>query len=682
MKHYLILFTLFILALILSCEKGEEMAKEKEFQYFVEQFADIKIGRYPIPGFQQLSLQEKKMLYYLYEAALCGRDIIWDQNYKYNLKIRHTLDAIVENYQGNRDTDEFKKFMVYTKRVWFSNGIHHHYSTDKILPDFPPEYFRELVKNSPEGNFPLAEGESLDDLVETLTPILFDPQIASKRVSTDTGKDLILNSANNFYEGVTQEEVENYYAHIIDKNDPTPISYGLNSKLVKENGRIKEKVWKIGGMYSPAIEQIVFWLEKAASVAENEQQKKALDLLVEFYRTGDLKIWDDYSIAWLQDTLSRIDVVNGFIETYGDPLSYRGSWEAVVSFRDEEATRRAKTISDYAQWFEDHSPIMDQHKKKEVKGVTAKVITVIALGGDASPSPPIGINLPNATWIRKMFGSKSVTLGNISTAYDKVAEGFGVLEEFCYSREDVERQKTYGELADNLHTDMHEVIGHGSGQINPGVPPPRETLKNYSAVIEETRADLVAYYFIMDPKLIEIGVMPSLEVGKASYERAIRNGMLQQLTRIKLGDKIEQAHMRNRQLIAKWAYELGKAENVIEKKNRDGKTYYVVNDYPKLRQIFGRMLREIQRITSEGDYEAAKNLVEKYAVKIDYDLHKEVLDRYEKLGMAPYTGFIAPQLIPVYENDRIVDVKVEYPMDFTRQMLDFGKEYSFLPVTN
>ena len=684
MKKMSICFGILIFALLLGCTKGEKenMEKQKEFTYFVEQFADLKIGRYQVLEFETLSSRQKEMLYYLYQAALSGRDIIWDQNYRYNLKIRRTLDAIVEKYQGDRQSEDFKKFMIYTKRVWFSNGIHHHYSTDKILPDFPAEYFAHLVNNSPGGKFPLTGNESRQDLLNFLTPILFNPQIAAKRVSTDENKDLIRASANNFYEGVTQKEVEEFYRAKINPKDPTPVSHGLNSKLVKENGKIKERVWKIGGMYSAAIEKIVYWLKKAAALAKNETQRKSLNLLIEYYQTGDLKTWDEYCIAWTQDTDSRIDAVNGFIETYGDPLNYRASYEAVVSFRDEKATRRIKTISENAQWFEDHSPISPEYKKKKVKGITAKVITVAALGGDASPSPPIGINLPNASWIRKLHGSKSVNLGNITLAYNKVAEGGGLLEEFCYSQEDIDRQKEFGELADNLHTDMHEVIGHASGQLRPGVAPPRETLKNYAAAIEETRADLVAYYYIMDPKLIEIGVMPSPEVGKASYERAIRNGFIQQLTRVKLGNNIEQAHMRNRQLIAKWAFQLGQPDNVIEKKQKDGKTFYVVNDYRKLRSIFGRMLREIQRITSEGDFPAAKNLIETYAVRIDYDLHKEVLERFRKLGMAPYTGFIAPQLVPVYENEKIVDVKVEYPMDFTRQMLDFGKEYSFLPDLN
>jgi len=684
MKRTVILLVMMALMLSIHCTKGEQAktGDEAEFQYFVEQFADIKIGRFQIPGFDELAPKQKEMLYYLYEAALCGRDLFYDQNYKYNLKIRRTLDAIASGYTGDQESAEYHDFMTYAKRIWFSNGIHHHYSTDKILPEFSREYFEELIRNTAEADLPMEEGEDIEEFIATLRPLIFDPSIAPKRVSTDSTGDLIRDSANNYYENVSQREVERFYAAMIDRSDPTPISYGLNSKLIKENGKIREKVWKVGGMYDPAIKKVVYWLEKAASVAENETQKKALDLLIAYYRSGDLRDWDAYSIAWTQDTDSRIDVVNGFIETYGDPLSHRASWESVVSFRDEVATRRAKTISDNAQWFEDNSPIADEHKRESVKGVSAKVITVVALGGDTSPNPPIGINLPNPTWIRKQHGSKSVTLGNVTFAYGKVAEGAGTLEEFAYSSEEIERAKKYGDLAGNLHTDMHEVIGHASGQINPGVGPPRETLKNYAAAIEETRADLVALYYMMDEKLIEMGVVPSLEVGKADYDASIRNGMIGQLTRIKLGDDIEQAHMRNRQLNAHWAYELGKADNVIEKKTRDGKTFYVVNDYQKLRTIFGTMLKEIQRITSEGDFDAAKNLIETYAVKIDPELHKEVLDRFEKLNIAPYSGFIVPQLVPVMEGDAIVDVKVEYPMDFTQQMLFFGREYSFLPNEN
>ncbi len=667
-----------------KCEKEQAPAGQETegFKYFAEQFADIKIGRFEIPGFDELTLKQKEMLYYLYQAALSGRDIIWDQNYKHNLKIRRTLEEIYKHYNGDRNTDNFKKFVVYTKRVWFSNGIHHHYSTDKFLPDFPAEYFAELVKNSPEGAFPLAEGEKVEDLVAFLTPIMFDPAVDAKRVCTDPTKDLVLASANNYYDGMTEKEVEAFYNQIIDKNDPTPVSYGLNSRLEKEGGKIVEKTWKVGGLYGPAIEKIVYWLNKASAVAENETQKKAIDLLIKFYETGDLETFDEYSIAWTNDILSRIDVVNGFIETYGDPLSFRASFESVVSFRDEEATRRTKTISDSAQWFEENSPIADEHKRKEVTGVSAKVITVVALGGDCAPNPPLGINLPNANWIRKTHGSKSVTLGNITHAYDKLSEGSGLLEEFAYSEEEVKLSKEYGSITGDLHTDMHEVIGHGSGQINPGVGTPKETLKSYSSIIEEARADLVALYYFMDPKLVELGLIPNLDAGKAEYSRAIRNGMIGQLVRVKLGDNIEQTHMRNRQMIARWAMELGKDGNVIEKKIKEGKTYFVVTDYQKLREIFGKMLKEIQRVKSEGDYETAKNLVETYGVKIDYDLHKEILERYEKLHVAPYSGLIMPRLVAVEENGNITGVNVEYPMDFAQQMLEYAENYSFLPTVN
>lgn len=661
---------------------SQKQSEMKEFKFFVEQFADLAIGRFQIPGFENLPLQQKKLLYYLYEAALSGRDIFWDQNYKHNLEIRRSLENIVKHYKGNRDAENFKKFMVYTKRVWFSNGIHHHYSTEKILPDFPKEYFSELIANSPGSVFPLAQGETLENFIAKLTPLVFDPTIAPKRVNLDPNVDMVVNSANNFYKNITQKEVEAFYKKIINKDDPTPISYGLNSQLEKKDGKIVENVWKAGGMYGKAIEKIVYWLEKAAGAAENDVQKNILDLLIKYYKTGDLKIFDDYSIAWTKDTVSRIDAVNGFIETYGDALSYRANYESVVSFRDEEATRRVETIGRNAQWFEDHSTIPDDYKKKEVKGVSGKVITVVALGGASSPNPPLGINLPNANWIRKIHGSKSVTLGNISDAYEKVTEKAGLVDEYAYSQEEIELHKKFGTIVDAIHTDLHELIGHGSGLIKPGVGTPKETLKNYSAIIEENRADLVALYFFMDPKLVELGLLPSPEAGKVAYNYAIRNGLLQQLRRIKLGDNIEQSHMRGRQLTAKWAFELGQPGNVIEKKIKNNKTYFVINDYQKLRAIFGKMLREIQRIKSEGDYEAAKNLIETYGVKVDYPLHKEVLERFEKLGIAPYTGFICPVLQPVMKGDEIVDIKVEYPMDFTGQMLFYGEKYSFLPAGN
>ncbi|MCX6584369.1 MAG: dihydrofolate reductase [Candidatus Aminicenantes bacterium] len=684
---FILIFVIAFGTMFLSCGKEEapmpqKQDEAKEFKFFVEQFADLAIGRFQIPGFEDLPLQQKKLLYYLYQAALSGRDIAWDQDYKYNLKIRRTLEAIVKNYKGDRDSENFKRFMVYTKRVWFSNGIHHHYSADKIIPDFPKDYFSELVKNSPGGVFPLAQGEKVEDLIANLTPLLFDPTIAPKRINLDPSLDMVTHSANNFYKNITQKEVEEFYKGIIKKDDPTPISYGMNSQLEKKDGKIEENVWKVGGMYGKAIEQIVYWLEKAAGAAENDVQKNVLDLLIKFYKTGDLKIFDEYSVAWTKDTVSRIDAVNGFIETYGDPLGFRASYESVVSFKDEEATRRVEILGGNAQWFEDHSPIQDEYKRKEVIGVSGKVITVAALGGVTSPNPPLGINLPNANWIRKVHGSKSVTLGNISHAYEKVAEKAGLVDEYAYSQEEIDLHKKYGTLEDSLHTDMHEIIGHGSGLIKPGVGTPKETLKNYSAIIEENRADLVAYYYFMDPKMVELGLFPSLDVGKVAYNYAIRNGLMQQLRRIKLGDNIEQSHMRGRQLTAKWAFELGKPENIIEKKIKNNKTYYVINDYQKLRAIFGKMLREIQRIKSEGDYEAAKNLIETYGVKVDYPLHKEVLERFEKLGVAPYTGFICPVLEPVMKDDEIVDIKVEYPMDFTEQMLFYGEKYSFLPTEN
>ena len=656
--------------------------KTDNFEYIADQFADLRVLRYQVPGFEKLDAQQKEMLYYLYEAALSGRDIIYDQNFKHNLRIRRTLDAIVENYAGDRNSEEFKKFMTYAKRVWFSNGIHHHYSTNKFLPEFSQAYFAELVKNSPNAKFPLQTGENKDQLVKTLTPIMFDPKIAAKRVNQTAGQDLVATSANNFYENVTQKEVEAFYAKRENKNDPHPISHGLNSKLVKEGGVIKEKVWKVGGMYDPAITKIVYWLEKAQAVATDPAQKKSLSLLIQYYKTGDLKTWDEYNIAWVNDITSPIDVVNGFIEVYGDPLGMRASYESVVSFRDEEATKRIKAIGDQAQWFEDNSPLMPEHKKKNVKGITAKVITAVVEAGDAAPTTPIGINLPNANWIRKEHGSKSVNLGNIVNAYNQAATKGSALSEFAWSQEEIDRAKKYSSLAGDLHTDMHEVIGHASGQINAGVGTPKQTLKSYASSIEEGRADLVALYYVMDPKLVEIGVMPNLEVGKTEYDGYIRNGLMTQLSRLAPGENVEEAHMRNRQMVAKWAYEMGKKDNVIEKKTRDGKTFFVINDYNKLRDIFGQQLRELQRITSEGDYKGASHLIETYGVKVDPELHKEVLARYEKLNIPPYSGFIQPKLTPVMQNGKMVDVTLEYPSDFTQQMLDYGKKYNFLPNIN
>lgn len=682
-----IFYSVLLFTAILSgcgpCNKDKQTGNTDNFQYNVDRFGDLKVLAFQVPGFDQLTLNQKKLVYYLSQAALSGRDIIWDQNYKHNLCIRRTLEAIVNSYKGDTASTDYQKFMLYTKRVWFSNGIHHHYSTDKHIPEFSKEYFHELVKNSDAGLLPLLQNETADQLTERITPVMFDPSIGAKRVNQAKGVDLIATSANNFYEGLTQAEVEQYYAHLLaDKNDTNPVMHGLNSKLLKDNGEIMEKTWKVGGMYTQAIEKIVFWLEKAVAIAETEQQQKSLAKLIEFYKTGDLKTFDEYSIEWIKDTVASVDVVNGFIEVYGDPLGMRGSFEAMVSFKDMEASKRIAAIGKEAQWFEDHSPIMDQHKKKSVTGITAKVITVVTESGDAAPTTPIGVNLPNSEWIRSNYGSKSVNLGNIVHAYGSASQGDGQLEEFAFSSEEIERTKKYGGLSDNLHTDMHEVIGHASGQIEDSVGMPKETLKSYGSALEEGRADLVALYYLMDQKLVDMGVMPSLEVGKAAYDHYISNGLILQLKRIKLGDDIEEAHMRNRLMIAKWAYEHGKKDNVIEKVNKEGKTYFVVRDYNKLRELFGQLLREIQRIKSQGDYEAGKNLIEDYGVKIDQDLHKEILDRVNKLNVAPYSGFVYPTLEAVEKDGEIIDVTIKYNFNFKDQMLKYAKEYSFLPTYN
>lgn len=657
-----------------GCKKPAET--KQAFKWEIDRFADIRILRYQVPGFEQLTPQQKELIYYLSEAALWGRDIIFDQNYKHNLKIRKTLDAIVEGYQGDRATPDWEKFMVYVKRVWFSNGIHHHYSTDKIMPEFSSEYFESLIRGSQSVTFPLEEGQTLDDLIAFLKPIIFDPTVAPKKVSQDPTGDLVANSAVNFYEGLTQKEVEEYYARLIDKNDPTPISYGLNSRLVKKDGKIVEEVYRVGGKYGPAIEKIVYWLEKAATVAENDQQRRVIEKLIEYYRTGDLRKFDEYSILWVNDTESAVDFINGFIEVYNDPLGMKASWEALVNFKNPEATKRVAVISENAQWFEDHSPIDPRFKREKATGVSAKVITAAMLGGDSYPSTPIGINLPNANWIRRTHGSKSVTLENITYAYDQSSLDSPFGPEFTYNEEILERIKKYGSLAGNVHTDLHEVLGHGSGKLLPGVS--SEALKNYHSPVEEARADLFALYFMMDPKMVELGVLPNEEAARAEYDVQIRNGLMTQLTRIQPGKTIEQAHMRARALVSHWVYEKGQPENVISRVTRDGKTFFVINDYQKLRQLYGELLREIQRITSEGDYEAARDLVEKYGVQVDQELHREVLERYRKLNLAPYSGFINPEYTPVMVDGRMADVKISYPDDYVKQMLHYGKAYSIL----
>ena len=685
MKHSLLLAgTLFATTLSFSgmeaLSQTKKSTKEAPFEVTAESFADLQLLRYQVPGFNELSLQQKKLAYYLSEAALSGRDIIYDQKGKYNLLVRRTLENIYATYKGDRKSADWKKFTTYAGQVWFSNGIHHHYGNEKFVPSYSFAYFSKLVKNSNLKGFPLIKGERIDHFITRLKPIIFDPKFQPKLVDLSPNIDNVVASSNNFYEGVTQKEVENFYSKFDTKGNAP--SWGLNSKVIGQNGNITERVWKIGGMYSPAIEKIVYWLEKAVPVAENAQQKDALEKLIKYYRSGDLKDFDEYSIAWVADTGSRIDVVNGFIEVYNDAIGKKGSFESVVSIKDLEATKRIKAIADKAQWFEDNSPLMPQHKKKQVKGITAKAITVVMESGDAAPSTPIGINLPNADWIRKEHGSKSVSLSNIIEAYNISASKSGVLDEFAYGKEVKDRIKKYGNLSSDLHTDMHECIGHASGQINPGVETTDKTLKNYASALEEARADLVALYYILDPKLIEIGVMPSLEVGKAEYDSYIMNGLITQLTRLKPGDNLEEAHMRNRQLNAMWVYEMGKKDKVIEFVKENGKTYTRINDYNKLRELFGQLLREIQRIKSEGDYEAGKNLIENYGVKVDQDLLKEVLARYAKLNVKAYKGFIQPKLVPVINNGEISDVKITYPTSFFRQMMEYSKKYSFLPVMN
>jgi dipeptidyl-peptidase-3 len=661
-----------------GCKKTEPepAAAAPEFGWQIDQFADLRILRYQVPGFEALTPSQKELVFYLSEAALCGRDIIFDQNYKHNIKILRTFDAIVEGYKGDKNDPRWNEFMTFVKRVWFSNGIHHHYSTDKILPGFDADYFAVLVKGSEGVTFPLAQGQSVDDFLAFLRPVLFDPAVAAKKVSQDSSKDLVVNSAVNFYEGVTQAEVEAYYKGIVDEKDATPISYGLNTRVVKKDGKVVEEVASIDGLYGAAIAKIVYWLDKAAGVAENDRQKKVIEALVAYYKTGDLEKFDEYNILWVTDTASLVDFVNGFIEVYNDPLGTKANWESLVNFKDLAATKRADALSGSAQWFEDNSPVDQRYKKKEVKGVSAKVITAAMLGGDCYPSTPIGINLPNANWIRKEYGSKSVTIENITYAYDQSSLKSGFGREFSWSDEVLERAKKYGPLAGNIHTDMHEVLGHGSGQLMPGVGP--ESLKNYHSPIEESRADLFALYYMMDEKMVELGLLPHMDAAKAEYDANIRNGLMTQLTRIEPGKTIDQAHMRGRAMVSQWVYDKGKAENVISREMKDGKTFFVVNDYRKLRQLYGQLLAEVQRITSEGDYEAARNLIETYGVQVDRELHKEVLARYAKLNLAPYSGFVNPVYTPVVENGRIVDVKVSYSEGYVEQMLRYGRDYSFL----
>lgn len=655
------------------------MSMSENFNYIVEQFADLQLLRYRVAGFENLSLRQKELIYYLSEAALEGRDILFDQNGKHNLQIRKLLEAVYVSYSGDRNNPEFQGLEVYLKRVWFSSGIYHHYACDKFVPAFSPEFLRECIEQVDVASLPLKDGESVQAMCDKLFPVMFDPKVMPKRVNQADGEDLVMTSAANYYEGVTQDEAEKFYAMQKVAADPHPVMYGMNSRLVKKEEVLQEEVWKLDGMYGEAIQKIIFWLEKAEAVAENEAQREVIRLLIDFYRTGDLKTFDTYSIAWLKDTDSKVDFVNGFIESYGDPLGMKASWESIVNFKDEEATHRTEIISQHAQWFEDHSPVSPSFKKEVVRGVSAKVITAAMLGGDLYPSSAIGINLPNSNWIRSLHGSKSVTIGNLTDAYNKAAKGNGFREEFVYSQEEKDLLEKYADITGDLHTDLHECVGHGSGKLLPGVDP--DALKAYGSTIEEARADLFGLYYLPDEKLVELGLTPDKEAYKAEYYAYMMNGLLTQMVRIEPGCDLEEAHMRNRQLIARWALENGKSKNVVELVKKEGKTYVKINDYFQLRGLFAALLSEIQRIKSEGDYEAARALVEKYAVKLDATLHEEILNRYRSLHLAPYKGFVNPVYLPQYDAEgRIVDVKLDYTEGYTEQMLRYGRDYSNLTI--
>ena len=666
---------LFSTSLLISCgESGKENLSENNKVIRkvpnakqVDRFADIQVIRYDIEGFDKLTLSQKKLVFYLAQAGLSGRDIIYDQNNEFNLEIRHCLESIVGNYKGDKDSDDWYNFITYSKRVWFSNGIHHHYGMDKIMPGFSKEYFTELVK------------ATKSTISKEATSVMFDANKAMKRKDKNSNVDMITSSANNFYgEGVTQKMTEKFYASKIDVNDATPLEIGLNSTLILKNGKLVEDTWKSGGRYGKAIDQIIFWLTKALTVTENDTQNKAIAKLIEFYQTGNLETWDEYNILWASSTKGDIDWINGFIETYGDAIGKRGSYESMVQITDFEASKQMKMVAENAQWFEDNSTILPEHKKKNVKGVSYKVIQVASESGDASPATPIGVNLPNNNWIREQHGSKSVSLGNVIAAYEK-AGGPGIVKEFAHDQEEIDRAEKYGALAGKMHTALHEVIGHASGQINKGIGQPSETLKNYASTLEEARADLVGLYYIMDQKMVDIGLIPSLEVGKAEYDGYIRNGMLTQLQRLELGKQVEEEHMQNRQLVCSWVFEKGMIDNVIVKVVKNGKTYYDIKDYQRMRVLIGQLLRDIQRITSEGDYAAGKKLVETYGVKVNAKIHQEVLERVKPLDIAPYNGFVNPVFVPVLDaKGEIIDIKIENTQSFEEQMLYYGKTYGFL----
>ena len=664
-----------------GCSSNNQEPKEDAFDYTVEQFADLQLLRYKVHGFEELPLEQKKLVYYLSEAALQGRDILFDQNGKYNLIIRKMLETVYTDYQGDRNDANFKAMETYLKRVWFSNGIHHHYAADKFVPGFTPEFFKQALESVDAAKLPLAEGETLEALCNEVFPVIFDAKVMAKRVNQADGEDLVLTSASNYYDNVTQAEAEAFYGKMKNPNDAMPVMFGMNSRLVKENGKVQEKVWKSGGLYGQAIDKIIYWLEKALTVAENDKQKAVIEKMIQFYKDGDLKTFDEYAILWVKDLDSRVDFVNGFTESYGDPLGMKASWESIVNFKDLVATKRTETISDNAQWFEDHSPVDKKFKKEEVKGVSAKVITGAIIAGDLYPATAIGINLPNSNWIRSVHGSKSVTIGNFTDAYNKAAHGNGFSDEFVYSEVEKGYLSNYGDLTGDLHTDLHECLGHGSGQLLPGVDP--DALKAYGSTIEEARADLFGLYYLPDAKMRELGLTPHDDAYKAEYYSYMMNGLMTQLVRIELGNNVEEAHMRNRQLVAKWAFEKGAADKVTELVKKDGKTYVKVNDYEKLRELFGQLLNEIQRIKSEGDFEAARQMVETYAVKVDPELHKEVLARYEKLNLAPYKGFVNPVYTAETDSEgNITDVKISYEEGYAEQMLRYSKDYANLPYRN
>lgn len=654
-------------AALCSCSQGEKKTQDTDFHYLLDEFADLKVIRFRVPGWDNLSLRQKEYAYHLSEAAKLGRDITWDQYCKWNLPIRHVVEDILNEYEGDRECADFQNFTVYAKRLFFANGIHHHYSEDKFFPECPKEYFQSLMEA-------VGDGEQATELLE----VIYSPDIYPQRRSTSKTGDIVELSAVNFYDGVTREEVDKYYNSMMDPNDKTPISYGLNTKVVKEDGKVVEKPWKVGGIYGPALEKICAELEKAAAVAETDLQKEAIEKLVEYYRTGDLKTWDDFNIDWVQDTVGTIDFINGFIEDYDDPLGRKATWEGYVNMKDSAASARTEVLSANAQWFEDNSPVDPRFRKPHVKGVSAKVVDGITLAGATYPATPIGINLPNADWIRRDYGSKSVTIANITHAYDYAAQESpkSTLTEFAYDQAEIDAYKQYGSYTDEIHTDLHECLGHGSGQLLPGVS--STALGEYQSTLEEARADLFGLYYMADPKLVELGIMPNAEAYKPAYSNYIRNGLFVQFTRVELGKQNTEAHMQNRKLIAEWCYEKGAARGIIEKKMRDGKTYFVVNDYEALRGLFAELLAEIQRIKSEGDYAAGKNLVETYAVNIDPQLHKEVLERYAALNLKPYGGFVNPDIVPVEKDGKVVDYKIVYVDNYLQQQLDYGKKYRTL----